>query len=222
MGRTSWVVSVLVCVSAAAQTTMAPRVIERQEPQFSDEARRAKLQGTILLIAVVGEDGRPRDVRVIRPLGFGLDENAIDAVKQWRFEPGTRDGKPVTVKSTIEVSFRLAPDPLSWHLSRATFVAQEGVTRPVIVNAPYPGRGADRYGAVSVSFDVDTQGRPIHIRVENSTSREFEDEVIALIQEWRFQAAMRNGIPIEAHGFMDFTHGVDLPGPVPAARPRKR
>ena len=62
--------------------------------------------------------------------------------------------------------------------------------------------------ANDVSFDVDEQGVPNHIHVENSSTPELDDEVIALIREWRFEAAMRNGIPFAVHGYLDFARGV--------------
>jgi len=85
----------------------APRPIYDPDPEYSEEARRAKYQGTVLLWLVVGPDGRPRDIRVQRSLGMGLDEKAIEAVRQWRFEPSMKDGRPVAVQVNIEVSFRL-------------------------------------------------------------------------------------------------------------------
>ena len=85
----------------------APRAIYDPDPEYSEEARRAKYQGTVLLWVVVGPDGRPRDIRVQRSLGMGLDEKAIEAVRQWRFDPSMKDGHPVAVQVNIEVSFRL-------------------------------------------------------------------------------------------------------------------
>ena len=84
-----------------------PVPIFRPEPQYSEEARKAKWQGTVLLSLVVDENGRTTDIKVLRPLGLGLDEKAIEAVSQWRFRPGMKDGKPVKVMAQIEVSFRL-------------------------------------------------------------------------------------------------------------------
>lgn len=84
-----------------------PTVIFKVEPEYSEEARKAKFQGTVILFVVVDEHGNPRDLRVIRPLGLGLDQKAIEAVEKWKFRPGTKDGKAVPVQATIEVNFRL-------------------------------------------------------------------------------------------------------------------
>jgi protein TonB len=85
----------------------APKAIYSPDPEYSEEARKAKYQGTCVLWLVVGPDGKPRDIRVQRTLGLGLDEKAIEAVKTWRFEPALKDGKPVAVQINVEVSFRL-------------------------------------------------------------------------------------------------------------------
>lgn len=85
----------------------APKAVYSPDPEYSEEARKAKFQGTCVLWLVVGPDGRPRDIKVQRTLGLGLDEKAIEAVKNWRFEPAMKDGKPVAVQINVEVSFRL-------------------------------------------------------------------------------------------------------------------
>lgn len=85
----------------------APTLVFKVEPEYSEEARKAKFQGTVVLYVVVDEKGQPRELRVLRPLGLGLDEKAIEAVTKWRFRPGYKDGKPVPVAATIEVNFRL-------------------------------------------------------------------------------------------------------------------
>jgi periplasmic protein TonB len=84
-----------------------PKAIYQPEPEYSEEARKAKYQGTVVLSIVVGSDGVPRDIKVARSLGLGLDEKAIETVKTWKFEPGTKDGKPVATYATIEVAFHL-------------------------------------------------------------------------------------------------------------------
>ncbi len=85
----------------------APRVLFQVEPEYSEEARKAKWQGTVVLSVIVDEMGRPNHVSVLRSLGLGLDQKAMDAVSQWRFKPGLKDGKAVPVIATIEVNFRL-------------------------------------------------------------------------------------------------------------------
>lgn len=85
----------------------APHPIYDPDPEYSEEARKAKFQGAVLLWVVVGADGKPRDIRVQRSLGMGLDEKAIEAVRLWKFEPSTLDGHPVAVQVNIEVTFRL-------------------------------------------------------------------------------------------------------------------
>jgi protein TonB len=85
----------------------APRAIFAPDPEYSEEARKAKYQGTVVLFMVVGPDGRARDIRVMRSVGMGLDEKAIEAVRTWKFDPARRDGQAVAVQINVEVSFRL-------------------------------------------------------------------------------------------------------------------
>src|SRR4051794_23860443 len=84
-----------------------PRVIYDPEPEYTDEARKLKQQGNVLLACVVGADGRVHDARVQHALGLGLDEKAIEAVKKWKFEPSRYNGQPVAVKIMVEVNFRM-------------------------------------------------------------------------------------------------------------------
>jgi periplasmic protein TonB len=86
----------------------APVPLNNVEAEFSDEARRAKYQGVCLISLIVDANGNPQNPRVIRPLGMGLDEKALEAVRQYRFKPAMKDGKyPVPVMITVEVNFRL-------------------------------------------------------------------------------------------------------------------
>jgi TonB family protein len=85
----------------------APIPIYKIEPEYSEEARKAKFQGTVVLAIVIDETGVPRSFRVTRPLGLGLDEKAIEAVQKWRFKPAVKDGRPVAVQASVEVNFRL-------------------------------------------------------------------------------------------------------------------
>jgi TonB family protein len=87
--------------------TQAPGVIARCAPQYTPKAKRASIEGTAVLYIEVYPDGRAHNIKVHSSLSSGFDEKAIDAVKQWRFSPGTKYGKPAVVPATIEVKFRL-------------------------------------------------------------------------------------------------------------------
>jgi TonB family protein len=84
-----------------------PQSVYTPDPAFSEEARRAKYQGTVILSVVVDKEGNVSRIRLERPLGMGLDENAMEKLKTWRFKPGTYNGQPAAVAMNIEVSFNL-------------------------------------------------------------------------------------------------------------------
>jgi periplasmic protein TonB len=92
---------------AGMRGVTVPKVIFSPEPNFSDEARKSKAQGIVVLMLVVGKDGQPYDIRVGQSLGMGLDEKAVEAVSRWRFRPATLNGQPVATKIAVEVDFRL-------------------------------------------------------------------------------------------------------------------
>jgi len=77
------------------------------DPDYSEEARKAKYQGTVTLYAIISPDGRPRNLKIVRSLGMGLDEKALEKVRTWLFVPGKKDGQPVAVAMSIEVDFHL-------------------------------------------------------------------------------------------------------------------
>jgi periplasmic protein TonB len=85
----------------------APQPVLTPDPEYTEEARRTKTQGTCTLLLIVDAAGRPRDIHVLHGLGFGLDAKAIEAVQRWRFDPASKDGKPVSVQISIEVEFKL-------------------------------------------------------------------------------------------------------------------
>jgi protein TonB len=89
------------------QVTRPPQLIYKEEPQYSEPARRAHIQGYVRLRIDVALDGKPINIRVIQGIGLGLDECAIDAVKRWRFQPALAGDVPVVAPATIEVGFHL-------------------------------------------------------------------------------------------------------------------
>lgn len=86
---------------------LAPSVLQKVDPGYTEEARKAKVSGSVLLTMTIGVDGMAHDISVIKSLDSGLDLKAVEAVQKWHFNPGTKDGEPVPVLATIEINFRL-------------------------------------------------------------------------------------------------------------------
>ena len=84
-----------------------PSLLMKVEPIYTEEARDAKLSGTVRLAIVVRTDGRAHNIEIVEGLGMGLDEKARDAIELWIFEPGTKNGEPVDIEANVEVRFRL-------------------------------------------------------------------------------------------------------------------
>ena len=89
----------------------SPRLIRKVEPNYTEKARDAKLEGSVMLSMEVWEDGKAHNIRVLRGIGKGLDEKAVEAVEQWVFKPGTKNGQPVKVLAQVQVTFRLVVNP---------------------------------------------------------------------------------------------------------------
>jgi len=87
--------------------TTQPVLVYKIEPEFSEEARKARVQGVVVLRVEIDERGKVGRIEVTQPMGLGLDEKAVEAVRQWRFRPAMRNGRPVAAPALIEVSFHL-------------------------------------------------------------------------------------------------------------------
>ena len=85
----------------------APRLLRKVEPDYTDQAKDAKTEGQVVLAIEVGANGKAHNIQVIRSLDQGLDQNAIEAVRRWKFKPAVKDGEPVTVRANVEVNYRL-------------------------------------------------------------------------------------------------------------------
>ena len=184
----------------------SPEIVSHTDPEYSEEARIARLTGTVTLSFIVGEDGKVRDVHIATSPGLGLSEKAIEAVSSWRCKPGLKDGMPVAVAMDAEMNFRLSVGRGEWTLSRALFAPAEGTTRPVLTAAPYPpayaATGPD--GSVTISFDVDQNGLAANLHIERSSNPAPESEVISIVRGWRFQPGVRNGESVSVRCTMEF------------------
>lgn len=98
--------------AADAECVMPPHVIEARDPEYSEDARRAGVNGTVVLSIVVGTDGGVQyNVALQSSPGYGLEEEAIRAVRKWKFKPATMRGNPVSFRTQVEVNFRMAINP---------------------------------------------------------------------------------------------------------------
>lgn len=106
-----------------------PKLMKKEEPQYSPEARRSGVEGEVLLSITVGRDGLAHDVYVVSPLGFGLEEEAVLAVSKWRFQPAMKDGKPVDVRANVYVTFSFIGSPYDRKLEHERTMFNEMASR---------------------------------------------------------------------------------------------
>ena len=189
-----------------------PRIVFKVESEYSEEARRVHLEGDVRLKIIIGADGKPRDLRVVRSLGLGLDENAMAAVGKWKFQPGTKNGQVVAGPAQIEVNFRLlnkgSIGATRWHLARAEFHLPEGVSRPICEKVVPPGVLGDSDNAsATLAFDIDEKGTPVNLRIEKSSDQGWARDVTDALSKWRFAPASQDGRPISVSCTMDFVRG---------------
>ena len=184
------------------------RVVQKTAPEYTEAARQAKLEGTVGLRMIVNADGEPEDVYVMRPLGLGLDQEAVDAVRNWRFAPGMKDGRMVSVVTDVDVPFHLLAGRADWHLARVDFDLPPGTSLPDIEDAPYPAAsGPERYDAVSLTFEIDAAGAPVNIRTAKSTDPKWEQALTEMLRNWRFRPATKDGVAVGVTATFDFARG---------------
>jgi TonB family protein len=145
-----------------------PVVVSEKKPAYTAAAMRQRIQGQVHLQAVIDTEGKPTDIKVVRSLDptYGLDANAVAAFEAWRFKPGTREGKPVPVLVTVELTFRL----------------RDGPTTPI-----YKER------AVEVEGLVGTDGTVSDVRVVNGINPELDAQAVEAFKGSTFKPAMLGG-----------------------------
>jgi TonB family protein len=188
----------------------ASEPIQKTEPEYTEEARTAELEGTVVLAAEIDESGLAQDLHVVESVGLGLDEKAIEAVKQWSFRPAINPDAQHKTFTQVHVDFRL-PKQSRWHLIGVRFQTPPGVSRPVFLKALYPigaGIGPEameegrvlvaigRLATAQLTFDVDAHGVPVNFRTPNASEPVWGSEATALVEQWRFTPGNANGIPV--------------------------
>jgi TonB family protein len=215
-------------VTAAAQAPVfrpgpdvtAPFVVAKAPPAYSDEARLAKLEGSVLLSLEVGADGQPGDIHVVRALGLGLDENAIENVRAWQFKPGARNGMPAAVLANEEVFFHTQRSFADWHVVRVVFHPPPLAMRPILIQAKFPKTvDLEENASVTIAFDIGPKGVPANLRVVKSSKAKWEPELLAAVgQGWRFRPGTVDGKAVTVPAWFEFVRGSHSPI-APAAIP---
>ena len=192
---------------------VAPFVAAKPAPTYSDEARLAKLEGSVLLSVVVNADGSPGEIRVRRPLGLGLDEIAVANARTWKFRPGTRNGKPVAVRTNQEVFFRPGRALWDWHVARAVFNSPESAARPVLIQTKFPPTvDEEENTSVTVAFVIDAKGVPTECHAVKSSNPKWEHEIVDAIQKgWRFRPGTVDGKPVATAAWFELVRGSHSP-----------
>ena len=197
-----------------------PRVTYKRDPEYTPEARKVRVWGAVRLHLVVSPEGAPTQMTVVRPLGYGLDENALSAVSDWKFQPGMKEGKPVAVRATIEVNYRPLDnygDP-GWHAGPLTFHTPAEASRPVISRYVAPiitSYTVPENAFLELEFEVDESGRPGNVRVAKPSATDVDEAVRTAVAQWLFEPALRDGKPVMVGGRLQYVHGNWTPPPAP-------
>jgi TonB family protein len=178
-----------------------PVLLSKTEPQYSEEARRAKYQGKAMLYVQIDPSGEATHIRVVKSLGLGLDQRAVEAVGKWKFKPGYKEGKPVTVEATVEVNFKLLGD--AWMIARENFSAAAGVSMPVLEAVPSPPKCKSADAKLALSLTVHSDGSVGDARVVDSTKPSLNHGVIDSVKTWKFVPALLEGVPQSVKGQVD-------------------
>ena len=161
----------------------SPVVMHTVDPKFSEEARKSKFMGVVLINLIVDTNGVPQNVHILRGVGMGLDEQALIAVKQYRFKPAMEGGKPVPVELNVEVNFQIFDGPKVLH--------------SVPLELTDEARQAHASGTILVAFTVDTQGNAHDVHVTQGVGMGMDERAVQAVRQYKFQPFVdANGQPV--------------------------
>ena len=186
--------------AATDRSIVAPTIAEYTTPAlYSDQARRHRAEGVVTVALHVDDRGRVTNTRVVKGLGNGLDQNALVAVRQWRFQPGTSDGRPVAMDAEVDIEFNLRTEAINELIANdmVTLVGP-GVTPPRVVRMTgMPVRISGARGTVLLDVVLLENGSPKILRILRSLSPEADESAVRHFEQWRFSPALRNGVPVK-------------------------
>jgi TonB family protein len=204
-----------------------PSVLTRVYPDYSEVARKLGIDGRVTLSFVIDPAGAARELKAVKPLGYGLDEKAMEAVRKWRFKPGMKDGTAVPVRASAELPFTLGERrPDKYYPGPMAFAPGSGVTPPVITDGTMPKPAGDKSNeSVVLEFTVDFTGAVNNIHFM-SGSQSASALLSRSLATWKFKPAMKGDQPVEATGTVSFVKGLGteaaklpLLPPVPQSNP---
>lgn len=160
----------------------SPIVVHTVTPQFSEQARKEKVGGTVLVNLIVDAHGQPQNVHILRGVGMGLDEQALIAVKQYRFKPAIEGGKPVPVELNVEVNFQIFDGPKVLH------------SVPLEISDDL--RQAHAGETVVVALTVDIHGMPQNVHVVRAVGMGVDQHAVEAVRQYRFEPFIEGGQPV--------------------------
>jgi TonB family protein len=176
------------------------------KPSYTEQARLAGVEGTAVVYAEIRKDGSPENLRILRSLGFGLDEEAIRAVQQWRFEPDP-EGELGRVATYVSVRFRLDRQINGAQLASANRqadifqIAEGGITAPKIISRMGPSyteeaRTAKVSGTVVLFAEISSAGDVGNVVVLHGLGKGLDESAVRTIKQWKFSPALKDGRPV--------------------------
>ncbi len=180
---------------------VAPKVIHKVVPQYTEAARKAHVTGAVILQAIIDETGKVTDTEVLRSLREDLDEVAVQAVRQWQFEPATLDGKPVAVYYNLTINFQLA-EKLGLKKVGGSVSEPKAIEKMSPIY-PEAARKDKVTGSVRLRLHIDTAGRVSAADVLESVRADIDEAALSATRQWRFEPAIENGEPVAV--FYDVT-----------------
>ena len=168
-------------------------------PLYSDVARRRHIEGVVTIGVRIDEDGRLSAARVVRGLGAGLDQNALVALRQWRFVPGLRAGRRAAMDAEIDIEFSLRNEAVNELIANdmATLVGPDVVPPRAVRTSRTPLDAGRARGSVVLDVVLLQDGSPKIVRILQSLTPEADEQAVRHFEQWRFTPAMRNGAPVK-------------------------
>jgi len=195
-------------VSRSSDGNQPPRVVAKTEPEYTEEARRAGVNATILLRLVVNEGGVPEEVQVVRGAGFGLDEKAVETVQSWRFDPGTKQGQPSRTPIHVEVSFNLMDKDHQRQHASLIFTLPPDTARPELIEGVVPANpDAAADGLLRVHLTVSRDGKVENLDVIETTDQEWAKQALRKMKKWRFRTHSSSAEGAGLQGLFELTVG---------------